>query len=139
MPAIVQRPHTKSFHSGLNDFALEEIRSAIIPSVSAPVSLRRGDRVIHKRLGFGRVVHAGSGSNDEVTICFDDGQRTVSPRSLRRLLPRTVVAQLIERTTSNVSGGWCARRMNRAPLSRMSGDASPGTLCTITMRHEFLV
>ena len=48
-------------------------------------------------------------SNGDVTIRFEDGQRTVSPNTLRRLLPRTVVAQLIARSTPNVSA-WMVRK-----------------------------
>ena len=65
--------------------------------------------MLHEDWGCGRVLDAASFSNGEVTICFEDGQRTVSPNTLRRLLPRTVVAQVIARSTPNVTA-WMVRK-----------------------------
>ena len=110
MPAIMQQFHTKSFYPGLNDSASQKkIGPEVRPSLSAPVLLGRGDRVLHELWGLGRVPRTATPPSDEVTICFGDGQRTLPTSSLRRLLPRTVVAQLIERSTPTVST-WMVRK-----------------------------
>ncbi|MEP6538804.1 MAG: hypothetical protein ABJF23_25945, partial [Bryobacteraceae bacterium] len=67
--------------------------------------------MIHEHWGLGRVLRAGT-DEDEMTICFDNSQRTVPRRSLRRLLPRTVIAQLIERSTPDVSA-WMVRKADK--------------------------
>ena len=85
----------KSFHPGLiNSTSEDPIDFQTRPVRGAPLLLRRGDHVLHQQWGHGRVLDAVS-ANGDVTICFDDGQRTVSSHTLRRLLPRTVVAQVI--------------------------------------------
>ena len=109
VPTIVQQTHTKSFHRGLINSASEDpIEFQTRPVRRAPLLLRRGDHVLHQQWGHGRVLGAAS-LNDDVAICFDGGQRTVLPHTLRRLLPRTVVAQLIARSTSKVSA-WMVRK-----------------------------
>ena len=108
MPTIVQQTHTMSFHAGLvNSTSNDPISLQIRPVHGAPLLLRRGDHVLHQHWGHGRVVYATSVG--DVTICFEDGQRTVAPNSLRRLLPRTVVAQVIARSTPDVSA-WMVRK-----------------------------
>ena len=109
MPTIVQQTHTKSFHPGLiNSTSEDPIGFQTRPVRRAPLLLRRGDHVLHQQWGRGRVLDAAS-LNGDVTVCFEDGQRTVLPNTLRRLLPRTVVAQLIARSTPNVSA-WMVRK-----------------------------
>ena len=99
MPTIVQQTETKSFHPGLiNSISEDPIAFQTRLVRGAPLLLRRGDHVLHQQWGRGRVLDAAS-LNGDVTICFDDGQRTVLPHTLRRLLPRTVVAQLIARSS----------------------------------------
>ena len=110
MSTIFQQTQTKSFHPGLIHSTSEDpIGFQTRPPVSAPLLLRRGDHVLHQQWGCGRVLDAISLSNGDVTIRFENGQRTVPPHTLRRLLPRTEIAQLIARITPNVSA-WMVRK-----------------------------
>lgn len=72
-------------------------------------SLTPGDRVIHHELGLGRVLDAARSFPDRVTVKWPHGVREASTDSLRRLLPRTVLGQLVARTTSHVST-WTVRK-----------------------------
>jgi hypothetical protein len=110
VPTIFQQSRTKSFHPGLiNSTSEHHIGFETSPRACAPLLLRRGDQVLHEHWGRGRVLDAASFSNGDVTIWFEDGQRRVSPNTLRRLLPRTALAQLIARSTPNVSA-WMVRK-----------------------------
>src|SRR3954451_5709443 len=109
MPIIVQPSQTQSFHPGLIDSTSEdhsEFQTRL--TAGAPLLLCRGDHVIHEEWGRGRVLDVAR-SNRDVTVRFEDCQCTVSRESLRRLLPRTVVAQVIARSTPNVSA-WMVRK-----------------------------
>jgi hypothetical protein len=108
--AIVQQTETKSLYPGLiYSTSQHEIGFQTRPPACTPLFLRRGDHVLHKQWGCGRVLDAVFASNSDVTICFEDGQRTVSPNTLRRLLPRTVVAQVVAGSTPHVSA-WMVRK-----------------------------
>jgi len=109
MPAIIPQRYTESFHPGLNDSTSQKEMG---PSIGFPVSLSRRDYVVHEHWGLGRIICVSTGLDDEVTICFDKSERTVPADSLRRLLPRTVIAQLIESSTPNVSA-WMVRKADK--------------------------
>jgi hypothetical protein len=107
--AINQQSQTKSFHPALiNSTSQQEIGFQPRPPAYTSLVLRRRDHVLHQQWGRGRVLDA-SFCNGDVTICFDNGQRTVSPNTLRRLLSRTVLAQVIARSTPDVSA-WMVRK-----------------------------
>jgi hypothetical protein len=115
VPAIIQQPHTntKSFHPGLDHSTSQKpIESEVKQSVCPPVSLGPRDYVFHEDLGLGRVLRASTGADDEITVSFDNSHRTVSTRSLRPLLPRSVVGQLIKNSTPNVSA-WMVRKADK--------------------------
>jgi hypothetical protein len=109
VPIIVQQTQTKSFHPGLiNSTSEDPVGFQTRPVRGVPHLLRRGDHVLHREWGRGRVLD-GASFNGYVTVSFEDGQRAISPNTLRRLLPRTVIAQVIARSTSNVSA-WMVRK-----------------------------
>ncbi len=75
---------------------------------SSQPSLNRGDRVLHDEWGMGRVLDRGSNSPTFVTVEWQDGVREASIDSLRRLLPRTELAKLVER--SSQLSAWTVRK-----------------------------
>ena len=99
---IVQQFPQTSFHPGLIPYQSEDLRPDQAGSRLGPSFLfRRGDHVIHPQWGHGRVLNAGS--PPDVTVRFHEMEATLPGDSLRRLLPRSVVAQVIREFNPNVS------------------------------------
>jgi hypothetical protein len=83
---------------------------------SSQPSLHRGDRVLHEEWGMGRVLDGGSHSPAFVTVVWPDGVRQASIHSLRRLLPRTELAKLVER--SSQLSAWTVRKADQQGAMR---------------------
>ena len=110
MPEIVQQTTPKSFLPGLTYTKFEDhSRFQTKPPSCALLPLKRGEHVLHEQWGHGRVVEVGSFPHEDLTIRFEDGQHRLSPKTLRRLLPRTVVAQVIARRAPSISE-WMVRK-----------------------------
>jgi len=102
-----------------------------LPSEPAGVAFARGDRVLHAQWGLGRVLGTTSGSPIQVTVQWQDAVRSVSTLELRRLLPRTLVAEMIEKATPDVTS-WMFRKADRQ--GRIQPDAA-GKFAGHTVRY----
>jgi hypothetical protein len=113
MPAVELQLQTRRLEFWLEEPRLKaKVCQDVKSSACSPTSLHQRALVLHELWGVGRVIGTGAGANTETIVCFADGHRTVPSGSLRHLLPRTKVAELIERSTPNVSA-WMVRKADK--------------------------
>jgi hypothetical protein len=77
------------------------------------------DRVLHDRLGLGRILNGGSEGDDTVVVQFANGSETLQCDSLRPLVTLTTLARLAEETGRVTA--WTVRKANEQ--GRIHADA----------------
>jgi hypothetical protein len=105
---IVPQTETTSFHPRLIHFPSEQTGAFSARSIVPP--LRQGDHVLHEEWGFGRVTGSASSWNGEVKVRFERELRKVAPDRLRRVVPRTIMAQAIVKRSGGSVTAWMVRK-----------------------------
>jgi len=81
----------------------------------------RGERVLHSDFGLGRAVGQIASPYGQIAVRWQDGVRSVPASSLRRVLPRTILAKMIESSTPEVTA-WMVRKADEQ--GRIQPDAT---------------